>query len=73
LNRRSAAGSPSVITLTHLEGGAWRFVSLDRYNSWQDFGTDRTANATGGDQGWLEVRQHSASHSDTIADRVAPK
>lgn len=63
----------SHVTLTHLEGGAWQFVSIDRYNSWQDFGTDRAANAAGGDQGWQEVRQHSASHSDTIADRVAPR
>lgn len=63
----------SHVTLTHLEGGTWQFLSIDRYNSWQDFGTDRTATAAGGDQGWLEVRQHSASHSDTIADRVAPK
>ena len=75
LNRPDPAAKVPVshVTLTHLEGGEWQFVSLDRYNSWQDFGTDRTANAAGGDQGWLEVRQHSASHSDTIADRVAPK
>ncbi len=60
-------------TLTHLEGADWQFLSLDRYNSWLDFGTDRAASASGGQQGWLEVRQNSAYHSDTLADRVAPK
>lgn len=56
------------LTMTHLEGGSWQLLTLDRYNSWQDFGADRT-NAAGG-TGWLDVRQHSAYHTDTIADRV---
>jgi hypothetical protein len=74
LNRPDPAAKVPVsrVTLAHLEGGTWQFVSVDRYNSWQDFGTDRTGTAAGG-EGWLEVRQHSASHSDTIADRVTPK
>jgi hypothetical protein len=75
LNRPDPAAKVPVsrVTLAHLEGGTWQFVSVDRYNSWQDFGTDRTGTAAGEDQGWLEVRQHAASHSDTIADRVTPK
>jgi len=56
------------ITFSHLEGGAWHFFSLDRYNSWQDLGADRAA-STGG-TGWAETRQNSAYHTDTIADRV---
>ena len=56
------------VVMTHVEGGAWTFLSLDRYNSWQDFAADRMAAASG--KGWLEARQHSAFHSDTIADRV---
>jgi hypothetical protein len=73
LNRPDPSKVPiSHATLTHLEGGSWQYLSLDRYNSWQDLGTARAANATGA-QGWLEIRQHSAFHSDTIADRVAPK
>jgi hypothetical protein len=55
-------------TLVHLEGGAWQFLSLDRFNSWQDMATARAAST---DQGWLEVRQNSASHTDTIADRIS--
>jgi hypothetical protein len=54
--------------LVHLQGGAWTFMSVDRYASWQDFGTQRANAATG--KGWLEARQHSAFHADTIADRV---
>jgi hypothetical protein len=54
--------------LPHLEGGPWTFLSIDRYNSWQDFGADRMAAASGKE--WLEAREHSAFHTDTIADRV---
>lgn len=57
------------LTMTHLEGGSWQLLTIDRYNSWQDLGADRTANAAGG-EGWLDIRQHSAYHTDTIADRV---
>jgi hypothetical protein len=66
----------SHVTLTHLEGGPWQFLSLDRYNSWQDFGASEAAfaQATGsGKDGWSEVRQHSAYLTDTLADRIAPK
>ena len=66
----------SHVTLAHLEGGPWQFLSLDRYNSWQDFGASEAASAqsTGsGKDGWSELRQHSAYHMDTLADRIAPK
>jgi hypothetical protein len=61
--------SISHVTLTHLEGGQWQFLSVDRYNSWQDFAADRAAN-TGTGEGWLEIREHSAYHTDTLAERV---
>ena len=71
LTRPSANSKVTIssVVLTHLEGGAWQYLSIDRYNSWQDFGADRAANAASG-EGWLDVRQHSAFHTDTIADRV---
>ncbi len=71
LNRTDPASKVPVsnLILTHVEGGSWQFLTLSRYNSWQDFAADR-AGAAGGAAGWHEVRQHSASHSDTIADRV---
>ena len=57
---------------THLEGGDWQFLSVTRYNSWQDFATDRSTPVTGAG-GWAEIRQHSAFHRDTIADRISSK
>jgi hypothetical protein len=63
--KSKAAGSA---VLVHLEGGPWTFMSIDRYSSWQDFAADRSTASAG--TGWLDTRQHSASHTDTIADRV---
>lgn len=61
--------------LQHLEGGPWHFLTITRYNSWQDFATNEKASAAdtlkpGG--GWLQVRNHSSYHNDTITDRIAP-
>ena len=62
------------VLLQHLEGGEWTFATLTRYNSWQDFATERAAAAAAGDSagGWADIRQHSAFHRDTIADRIYP-
>ena len=68
--------SVSQVMLQHLEGGPWQFLAINRYNSWQDFAADQTANApaTGsGTDTWSEVRAHSSYHHDTLADRIAPK
>lgn len=56
----------------HLEGGDWTFLTLARYDSWQDLATDRAA-AAGESQGWADVRQHLDFHRDTIAGRLFPK
>jgi hypothetical protein len=76
----SAAGAPSkiqpgTVLLQHVEGGDWTFLTISRYDSWQDFGTDRAAAAAasaGVAGGWADIRQHSAFHRDTIADRLYP-
>jgi hypothetical protein len=68
----SAKELVSQATLAHVEGGPWQFLTIQRYNSWQDLAKARAAAAAEG-KGWHEVRQHSAYHVDTIADRVAPK
>jgi hypothetical protein len=62
------------VFLQHLEGGEWTFATITRYNSWQDFASERTAAASAGDAtgGWADIRQHSAFHRDTIADRIYP-
>ena len=67
-NAKTPIGS---VVLTHLEGGPWAFVGIDRYDSWQDLATD--AAATANDPGWTSVRDHSAFHHDTLADRIVPK
>ncbi|HKR37783.1 MAG TPA: hypothetical protein VJT10_23265, partial [Steroidobacteraceae bacterium] len=61
----------STLVFTHLEGGPWQFLAVDRYNSWQDLATDRSATAN--DPGWQQLREHVAFHHDTIADRIVPK
>jgi hypothetical protein len=70
LNQVDPASKVKVAHLlfTHVEGATWQFLSLDRYDSWADFAADRSGAASG--QGWADVRQHSASHADTIADRL---
>ena len=50
LEALSAAGAPSkvqpgTVILQHVEGGDWTFLTMSRYDSWQDFGTDRAAAA----------------------------
>lgn len=63
----------SSVLFTHLSGGRWQVLSVDRYNSWQDLGASRSAAMSGSGSGWLNIRQHSAHHVDTIADRVMPQ
>ena len=63
------------LLLSHVEGGDWNFLTLTRYNSWQDLGSERAtlASATSSTPGgWADIRQHSAFHRDTIADRIYP-
>jgi hypothetical protein len=63
------------VFLQHLEGGDWTFATITRYNSWQDLASDRVAAASAGGAtagGWADIRQHSAFHRDTIADRIYP-
>ena len=80
LKSLSAAGAPSKIQtgnvlLQHLEGADWTFATITRYNSWQDFAADRVTAASATDAtagGWADIRQHSAFHRDTIADRLYP-
>lgn len=78
LNPAPAAGAKiqtGTVFLRHVEGSEWQYLTITRYNSWQDFAADRAeaaaaSAATPG--GWADIRQHSASHRDTIADRIHP-
>jgi hypothetical protein len=63
------------VLLTHREGSEWTFATITRYNSWSDLASDRAgaaSNAAGTPGGWYDVREHSAFHRDTIADRIYP-
>ena len=63
------------VLMQHLEGGPWHFLTIDRYNSWQDFATNQktsVADTLKPDGGWLAVRNHSTYHNDTLTDRIAP-
>ena len=63
------------VTMQHLEGGPWNFLTITRYNSWPDFATNQktsVADTLKPDGGWLGVRNHSSYHNDTITDRIAP-
>ncbi len=77
----SAAGGASNkiesgnVLLQHVEGGDWNLMTLTRYNSWQDLGSDRAGLSSASAStpgGWADIRQHSAFHRDTIADRIFP-
>ncbi len=74
-------GGPAVpseiVVLQHLEGGPWNFITVTRYNSWQDFGTDEAARTsamakTPGQGGWYQLRDVAPFHRDTLTDRVFP-
>lgn len=63
------------VLMQHLEGGPWHFLTIVRYNSWQDFATNEKTSAADTlkpDGGWLGLRNHSTYHNDTITDRIAP-
>ena len=44
----------------HLEGGAWQYLAIDHYNSWQDFATDEAATTPAGPASgkdpWSQIR-----------------
>ncbi len=63
------------VFMRHIEGSDWQYLTITRYDSWQDFATDRVAAAAAAATtpgGWADIRQHSAGHRDTIADRIHP-
>jgi hypothetical protein len=68
-------GVAGIVLLQHLEGAAWHFLGITRYNSWQDFATGEGASVAmtnKGQGGWARLRDVSSYHTDTIADRIAP-
>jgi len=73
----SATGDTTAgnVLMQHLEGADWTFLTIARYNSWEDFARgEKTAVAqtTKKDSPWFRLRDHTQFHTDTLADRIAP-
>jgi hypothetical protein len=60
------------VFMQHMEGSEWQFLTITRYDSWQDFATDRATADPSAAGGWADIRQYSAFHRDTVADRIHP-
>jgi hypothetical protein len=63
------------VIMQHLEGGAWQYFGIARYNSYQDYGVNEVnakAQTVKGTGGWVQLRDHSDFHNDTLTDRIAP-
>ncbi|MFL6584815.1 MAG: hypothetical protein ACJ8KU_09905 [Chthoniobacterales bacterium] len=73
---RTTDSSAGRVTLQHLEGAAWNFVSIQRWNSWADYAKDNVASIAqmGRNQqgGWFKLRSLISFHTDTLCDRIAP-
>lgn len=73
----SASGdlAAGMVLLQHLEGGAWRFLSISRYKNYEDYGKSETtsvAQAAKGSGGWFRLRELTSFHNDTIVVPLAP-
>jgi hypothetical protein len=63
------------VLMQHLEGGAWRYLTVIRYKSWQDYATSQVnsvAQSAKGSGGWFTLREHVSFHNDTLTSRIAP-
>ena len=63
------------VLLQHLEGASWNFLGLVRYDSWDKYAeNEKNSVAQSGKNqgGWFELRNHVASHHDTLTDRLLP-
>ena len=73
---RATDSSAGRVTLQHMEGAAWTFLSIQRWNSWGDYGKDNVASIAqmGRNQqgGWFKLRDLASFHTDTLCDRLAP-
>ena len=63
------------VLMQHREGGAWTFLTIARYNNWQDYGkneSNRIAQSAKNQGGWFRLRDYISFHTDTTTSRVAP-
>jgi hypothetical protein len=72
---RPADTTAGNVLLQHLEGASWQYLTIARYNSWQDFATNESNSVTQTNKkegGWFRLRDHAEFHTDTLADRISP-
>ena len=72
---RATDTSSGNVVLQHLEGAAWTFVAVSRYNSWSDFAKNESnsvAQMNKKEGGWFKLRTFISYHTDTVCDRMAP-
>lgn len=72
---RATDTSSGNVVLQHMEGAAWTFMTISRYNSWNDFAKNEINNIgqmSKKDGGWFKLRNFVSYHSDTLCDRLAP-
>jgi hypothetical protein len=65
-----AAGT---VVMQHLEGAAWNYVGIVRYNSWQEMATTQAntvPTTTQKDSPWSKLRENVEFHTDTLCDRL---
>jgi len=63
------------LLMQHLEGANWTFLTIARYDSWDDFAKDQknsVVDTTKKDSPWCQLRDHTDFHTDTLTDRIAP-
>ena len=72
---RAVDTSSGNVVMQHIEGAAWTFLAVTRYNSWNDFAKNEVnsiAQMSKPDAGWFKLRSYVSYHSDTLCDRIAP-
>lgn len=63
------------VVLQHLEGAAWTFMAVSRYNTWADFAKDEVNSipkTNKADSPWSKLRSLVSFHTDTLCDRMTP-
>jgi hypothetical protein len=70
LQKIAAEDAGRALTLQHLEGAPWEFVTITRYDSWTAFGESEQKGSGQPGPASLALGEHLAEHRDTVAERV---
>jgi hypothetical protein len=72
---RAIDTSSGAVLLQHVEGASWTFLSVVRYDSWEKFAENEKKQHRRNEEesgGWFDLRNHVATHHDTLTDRILP-